>query len=373
MKILLVSNSFWNVKNFRGGLVEELLKHGHDLYIAAPVDNSFNHLVKMGATCIELSFNRKGLSILKEISLFFRIKKIFISVKPDYAFTFTIKPNLYSSFFSIRSRVIPNISGLGSTFLGSKILTFFIKILYKISLISSEKVFFQNYEDHKYFISEKLVNKEKASVIPGSGVNLNQFSFNPSLENPYSDKEMNEKIIILYAGRLIKDKGVNDFIDAAKIFQNEKINNVQFICLGDLDPDNPSALTKKELDLCIDKKLIKHYPFSEDVRNFIQFSDCVVLPSLREGLSKILLEAMSMSKPIIATNVPGCKELIIDGQNGFLAPPMNPTILAQKIKLFCSLTKDQKVAFGLSSRNIAASKYDEKFVIQKYLELLGQG
>jgi len=372
MKILLISNSFWNVKNFRGGLVEELLKQGHDIYIAAPIDNSFNHLVKMGATCIKLPFNRKSLSILKEISLFFRIKKIFISVKPDYAFTFTIKPNLYSSIFSLRSKVIPNISGLGSTFLGSKILTFFIKIFYKLGLRFSEKVFFQNHEDHKYFISEKLVKKEKASVIPGSGVNLDKFSSNPALENPYNENDINGKIIILYAGRLIKDKGVDDFLEAAQIFQNEKINNVQFICLGDLDLENPSALTKQELDLCIEKNLIKHYPFSNYVRNYIQFSDCVVLPSLREGLSKILLEAMSMSKPIIATDVPGCRELISDGQNGFLAPPMNPKVLAQKIKLFCSLAKDQKTSFGLSSRKIAESKYDEKFVIKKYLELLSQ-
>jgi glycosyltransferase involved in cell wall biosynthesis len=371
MKILFISNSFWNIQNFRGGLVSELLNAGNEVYIAAPKDDHSNNLTLLGATCIELPLSRRGLSILNEIFLYIRIRIIFFKINPDFTLTFTIKPNIYASLFNFSYKVIPNISGLGSSFLGSRIVSSFVKILYKLSLSFSEKVLFQNQDDLDYFLSQKLVNKNKAIVIPGSGVNLEKFSSELIAENPFKDSYFIEQTIILYAGRLIKDKGIQDFIDAAKLIKSEGLKHIQFVCLGDLDAGNPSALSKEELESCINQELIIHLPFSDDVRKFLKFSDCVVLPSYREGLSKILLEAMAMSKPIIATSVPGCQELIFEGENGFLVLPKNPANLAKKIKLFCNLTADQKISFGQRSRSIVEEKYDEQFVILKYQELLG--
>ena len=234
-----------------------------------------------------------------------------------------------------------------------------VKNLYKIALRFNDKVFFQNKIDRKLFIENNLVLEEITGLLPGSGVDLNKFI-------PVKNLTNNNKIVFLVISRLIKDKGLLEYVEAIKIIKKQ-YNHVEFQLLGLIEDKNRTAISKEELQNWIDDGLISYLGSTDTVESVISQCDCVVLPSYREGLPRSLLEAGAMEKPVIATDIAGCRDIVDDGINGLLCKVKNSHDLADKINLMINLTNEQRLLMGKSGRAKVLEKFDENIVLNKYL------
>lgn len=360
MKILISINTTWNIYNFRLGLIQALIAKGYQILAIAPNDEYVELLEKEGVQCFPIAINSKGTSIIEDLRLVRSYYRIFKKLKPDIILSFTIKPNIYGNYAakSLGIPVINNVSGLGTLFIKKNISTFIAYGLYKMAFFKSDWIFFQNSEDQKLFQKKKLIKIEMTSVIPGSGVNLENFRM---------DRIQNPGNTILFVGRLIGDKGIREFIEAAKILIKEK-PNLKFKIVGELGYNNKTAVKEEELEDWLRLSQIHYLGKVDNMKKVYEQVDIMVLPSYREGLSKSLIEACAMSLPIITTNVPGCKDVVEDGYNGFLCEPKDSVDLAIKISKLIDFTEQLRVNFGDNARRVAVKKFDEKLVINLYIE-----
>jgi glycosyltransferase involved in cell wall biosynthesis len=259
--------------------------------------------------------------------------------------------------------VVNNISGLGTLFIKNSVSTRIAKLLYRISQRKASKVFFQNNDDLQLFLKNKLITKDKCMLIPGSGVNTQLF---------IRDKEVNKKntkFTFLFIGRLIYDKGIIEFIEAAKIMKN-KFSNIEFNILGPMYHSNETAIKKSELDDWVKNEYINYIGESDFVKEEMDKVNCIVLPSYREGLSKVLIEASSMCLPVITTNVPGCKDVVIDGETGFLCKVKDSINLAVQMEKIISLSIEELTLMGENGRKRAVEVFDEKIIINHYKDVI---
>lgn len=365
MKIAIVANTSWYVYNFRRELISELLKNGHQVVTVAPVymDEYSQKLIDMGCTHFNVNMDNKGTNPVKDIATFFNFVSIYKKAKPDMIFHFTIKPNIYGTLAAkfLNISCINNISGLGTLFIKEGFATLVAKILYKISQNHPKHIFFQNNEDHEHFLKLGLVKKEKSSVLPGSGVDTVRFS-------PREKEQNNEKFVFLLIARMLKDKGIVEFVKAAEIVKNA-CNHCEFQLLGFMDEKDKNGVTKKEMSDWIKDGAIKYLGVSNSVENHLAQADCFVLPSFyKEGTPRSLLEAASMGKPLITTDTPGCRNVLIDNENGYFCKVKDPDDLAQKMMKMVELPHDQIKKMGERSRRLIIEKFDVKLVIWEYLK-----
>ena len=309
--------------------------------------------------------NNKGTNPFKDILIVFRLFFIYLKYKPIAAFHFTIKNNIYgtwAAFFS-NTPAINNISGLGTAFITTGMISKIVRLLYKCSQPFAYRVFCQNQEDLEFLIDKKLIKKDKLYLLPGSGVDLKRFHPNLVKNNA------NDKFTFLYVGRLLADKGMFELIDAFKNLRAKK-NNCQLWICGLLNADNVSSISKSQIK---EWKSIIGIEFIEprrDIENVYKKVDCVVLPSYREGMPKTLLEAGSMGLPSVATNVPGCRNIIQDNVNGFLCRVKDAKDLEEAMRKILNLSKDEIKEMGNNARNIVKNNFDEKIVIDSALDAL---
>jgi len=360
--IAIIINTTWNIYNFRSGLIQVLQKEGYNVIAISPKDEYAKKLEEIGCKHFHIDIDNKGANPIKDMKLVLDYYKLFKQNNIDLVLGYTIKPNIYGSFASKLANIpiITNISGLGTVFLNDNFSSKVAKLLYKLALKIPKKVFFQNRDDLELFVKLNLVNKNKTRIIPGSGIDTNKFF-------PTSINKKDGKTKFLLIARLIKDKGVFEYIEAAKIIK-EKFPNTEFAILGSFYLQNPTALTKEELKKWEEKQIIKYLGVSDNVKDIISQYDCIVLPSYREGLSRVLLEAASMAKPIITTNVPGCRDVVEDGVNGFLCEVKNSKSLAGAIEKFLTLSDKKRELMGQKGREKVINEFDEKVVINIYLE-----
>jgi len=362
MKIIAISlNTTWNIYNFRLGLIKALQKEGYKLVAIAPKDEYVKNLEDEGVECFDIKMNNKGTNPIEDLKLIFDYIKVYKKAKPDVILSYTIKPNIYGSIAAkvLKIPVISNISGLGTVFLNDSITSKIARNLYKIGLKFPKRVFFQNSDDRDLFIKYKLVDAKKTDLLPGSGIDTNKFA-------PIEIQRDDKKIKFLMIARLVGDKGLYEYLQAAEMIK-KKYESVEFLLLGAFYPGNPTAITKEELNKWVSKGVINYLGVSDNVKEEIAKVDCIVLPSYREGLSRVLLEAASMAKPIITNNVSGCKEVVEDGINGFLCEVRNYEDLASKIEKMINLQPLQRVQLGVNGREKVNKEFDENIVIQKYL------
>lgn len=360
-KIIISSNTCWNIYNFRFKLIKKILDENYIVYILANIDKSSLKLKEIGCEVLPLSFSRKKKSILELIYLFYKFLYYFLKIKPDLYFSFTLKPNLIGGLCAniLNIKSIINFTGLGTLILNNNIVNRIIIKFLQFSLKKSSCVFFHNENDLKIFKNNNNKNKINYNIIQGSGVDLEKFNFY-SLNN-------DKNLVFLFIGRFIKDKGIIEFIKAANILK-KNYNNISFLAIGDYDYDNISGIKEKDI-LDINKlNNVEIIGFQDNILNYLIRASCVVLPSYREGMSKSLLEACSVGRPIIASNVPGCKEIVKENHNGFLCDARDHKNLADKIEKFINLNFDEKKLFGKRSRDIAEKKFDEKLVISRYMD-----
>ncbi len=365
-KIILTSNTSWYLYNFRLGLIKELINQKNEIFIIAPLDNFSSKLEELGCTFFPIEIDNKGSNPIKDFSFFYCLRKIYKKVNPDIILHYTIKPVIYGSFAAqiLSIPYINNITGLGTVFIDPNWITFFVKILYKKALFSSSYIFFQNQDDYILFKKNKLISEFiPFSVIPGTGINLDKFKL--------SKYPKSSTLNFLFLGRILKDKGFIEFVEVAKKIKSLSYD-VNFEVLGYLNVENKTAINKIQINDFEKKGYINYLGYSDNVIPFINDASCVVLPSYREGLPKSLLEAASIGRPIIATNVTGCKEIVFDGENGFLCKPRNIEDLYQKILKFISLSYEERKKLGKNGREIMKRNFDEKKVVKKIINHINQ-
>ena len=362
-KILINLNSSWNVFNFRLGLIKFLQSEGYEVFALAPIDEYVNYLESAGVKCYNISLNQKGVNPITDFILFLQYLRLFNKIKPNLILSYTIKPNIYGNFAAriLKIPTINNISGLGTLFIKTNFISSIGKILYKLSLKSSNHIFFQNNNDLELFIKSRLIKPYKCSVIPGSGVNTSIFK---------QKKKINKGNKFLFVGRLIGDKGVFEYLEAAKQVLLE-YPNVEFFLAGELGYNNKTAITKMQLDNYTNSNSqIKYLGKVDDMISLLESIDVVVLPSYREGLSKSLIEAASMSLPIITTDVPGCIDVVENEYNGLICKVKSIKSLENNIKKIIELSADKRHEMGMNGRKIAIAKFEEKIIIQNYLKII---
>jgi glycosyltransferase involved in cell wall biosynthesis len=362
-KIAIVSNTSWNIYNFRLNLAKALKANGYDVVLVAPYDD-YSEKLKDEFEYHDIYMNNKGTNPKEDVKTLVGFYKLYKKIKPDVVLNYTIKPNIYGNIACslLGIKTINNISGLGTVFIKESFVTKVVKWLYKYSLRKSSKVFFQNSDDRDLFVENRLVHFGKCGLLPGSGIDTNKFI-------PVKCKKEDDIFRFLLIARMLKDKGIVEYVEAAKILK-EKYKNVEFQLLGSLDAVNNTAIPKEQMQECVDNGFVNYLGVTDDVKEFIQIADCVVLPSYREGTPRTLLESASMSKPIVTTNVVGCKEVVDDGINGYLCEVRNAQDLADKMEMMLNLSENERKSMGKAGRVKMVDEFDEGIVIGKYLEAL---
>ena len=360
-RIAIVVNNSWSAWNFRANLAFAFKKFGYKVVFISPYDR-YSENIKKHFGFQDISINSKGVNPIEDLKLVYNLYKIYKNLRPDIICHFNIKPNIYGTLAAniLKIPSISNIAGLGTLFINQNFITKIAKSLYKFSQKKAIKIFFQNKNDFKMFVDEKLVQKDKCEVLPGSGVDIEKFK-------PVEKKD-NGVFKFLLISRMLWAKGIKDFIDAAKIIK-EKYHDVDFQLLGYLDMKSPTAITKRQMEMWVSDGNVKYLGDSDDVREQIANADCIVLPSYyREGTPRVLLESASMQKPIITTNTVGCRDVVNDGINGYLCEEKNPKDLADKMEKILKLSNEQRDNMGKAGRIKIIKEFDEKIVIRKYVE-----
>lgn len=364
-KVVVAANSSWNILNFRTGLIRALTAAGYEPVVIAPYDSSSEARRRgLDVEWIAVDLERSGLNPFSDLALILKYRKILSRLKPAAFLGFTIKPNIYGSIaaHSLGIPTIANISGLGTAFIRQGPLLAVVSMLYRLALKRAGTVFFQNPDDRALFVDRGLVQQDKAQLLPGSGVDLQQFASVALPQGP---------VTFLFIGRILGDKGVRELAEAARGLSREHLD-IRVQLLGPIDEGNRTSIPRTELESWVRDGVIEYLGAADDVRPFIAKATAVVLPSYREGLPRSLLEAGAMGRPLIATDVPGCRDVVHDGVNGFLCAVRDPASLEQCMRRFAALTVEERAAMGSQSRRKIETKFNEEVVIGAYLGALGK-
>ncbi|CAG0940069.1 partial galacturonosyltransferase, partial [Gallionellaceae bacterium] len=322
-------------------------------------------LRELGCEVYDIKMDNKGSSPLADVKTFLAYRKMYRTLRPDLALHFTIKPNIYGALAarSVGLHCVNMVSGIGTAFIRESWLTRIVEQLYKLSQSWPHKVFFQNMDDLGMFVERRLVPAEKVERVPGSGVNLTQFVAAPPANNP--------ALVFLLIARMLRDKGVMEFVEAARLVK-ARHPQVRFQLLGQLGVANRTAILREQVESWVAEGVVEYLGETDNVAPYISNADCIVLPSYREGISRILLEASAMARPIVATDVTGCREVVDDGETGYLCKVKDPVDLADKLERMLSLSCEQRAEMGRKGREKMQHEFDEQIVIRRYLEVIDE-
>lgn len=362
MTIALVTNSTWNVYNYRLPLLRRLTEAGHRVLVLAPVDEYIHYLNAGSFTKhIPLQFlSPKRRNPFQDLRLMGELYRLYRREQPDLILHFTVKPNIWGNL-AARLAGIPSmavITGLGFPFLHGGLIQRTVARLYKLALHHPDRVIFFNPSDRDHFISRGLADRHKTRIIPGSGVDTEYFQAVPIPENGP---------VFLYLGRLLYDKGLREFAAAAEIIQSRHPKAECWI-VGELHAQNPAAVREEELLQWMESQSIRYFGAARDVRPYLRRATAVVLPSYREGLSRALLEAMAMARPVITTDVPGCREVVVDGETGYLVPPKNTSRLAAAMERLLDAGPEEQQRLGENGRRRVLEYFDQSLIMDQYLQ-----
>lgn len=365
-RILIVASLAESLINFRGPLIQALLDKGLDVHVAAPEisKDMHSHFQAIGVQAHEIPMQRTGMNPLKDLNTLHQLHRLIKRIRPQIFLAYTVKPVVYGLIAAAMLKVPRKaalITGLGYAFINPRqnLVKKIVMNLYRRALNGADIVFFQNPDDRQLFLEKQILKKSTENkILNGSGVDIQQFPLTPL---------QTKNITFLMIARLLGDKGVREYIEAARNIKS-KHPEVEFHLVGWID-QNPDAISQAELDSWISEGLIKFWGKLQDVRPAITASSVYVLPSYREGTPRTVLEAMAMGRAIITTNAPGCKETVIDGENGFLVPIKSASALASAMEKLIE-TPHLIKSMAIRSRELAVSKYDVHAVNQAMLDSL---
>lgn len=364
MRIAVVANTAWYLYKFRGNLMTALIDAGHEVVAISPAGPDTTKIESLGVTHRALDLSGAGLNPLKELHSIRHLTQILRAEKIEAVLSNTPKGNLYSGLACCRLKglkFIPNVSGLGRSFIHRNWVTRIVSLLYRLTFAQASAVLFQNQTDLQDFIARGWVRPEQARRVPGSGVDLTRFQPAPLVERPGGE------VVFLLCARLLWDKGVGEYVEAARQLRQ---SHPQARCelLGYVDVDNPSAVSQAQVQAWVDEGIITYWGSTDDVRPYMTQADCIVLPSYREGMPRTLLEAAALSRPVITTDAPGCRDAVLDGQTGWMCKTADAKDLLRVMQNFAKLSLQQRLHFGQQARQDMEQRFDEKIVIQIYLK-----
>lgn len=359
-KILLISNNGLGFYNFKKELVEKLLYLNYEVHFAAPFDEKLKDLMNDGAFFHNITIDRRGANPFKDISLMRQFHKLIKKIRPDVMVLHTIKPNIYSSMLAKIFKIpyLNNITGLGSAFQNESYLAQILHLMYKYSLAKSSGIFFENVGNLEYFRTNHIGNQKQYYIVPGAGVNLDHF-------RPIIKKEHRDETVFLYIGRIMKDKGIDEFFQASEYIRN-KYSNVKFQVVGFYD--DPKY--KDQVCDLVERRIIDFLGLSKDTRTEMSQADCIVLPSYHEGMSNVLLEGAAMGLPLITTDIHGCKEAVDHGKNGFLCKKADVDSLIQAMEEFIALSSEERLQMGRYGREKMEREFDRETVVDRYVQCI---
>lgn len=358
-KILLLSNQAKYTYRLRKELIFELLNQNYLVEIICPYGKELDEFQAKGVNLNHLSFESQGKNPFKELLFVARLIYLIFKIKPDIILGFTIKFNIYGNLAArlLRIPFIANITGLGDGFSKSKRLQKFLLFMYRISFRKISHIFFQNEDNKNFFASNDILNGSY-SILPGSGINLEDFPWTPIAKNKTTN--------ILFLSRVIKDKGIEEFLEMAKKISSSR----QFVCFhvaGTLGEDYESELTSYE-----NANVIRYHGEIEDVASLIQKMDVVVSPSYHEGMSNTLLEAAAIGRPIIASDIAGCREVVNEGVSGLIVPVKEIDPLIEAVETLLVLERKELERMGYLGRKHIETRFDRTIVVDTYLETIQQ-
>lgn len=362
--IVISANSFWNIANFRGCLIEALVGYGYRVVIATP-QADVEWAAARGAETAEIAVDRSGLNPIVDAVLWLDYLRLFRRTGTAMFLGFTAKPNIYGSLAANVAGVwsLPNVSGLGTAFMNDGLLSRFVSLLYRLAFRRCPIVFFQNPDDLALFEARGIVRPGQSQLLPGSGVNLDRFA--PAAQPAEG------LVRFLFVGRLLGDKGVRDFVEAARLLRSEQ-PHWKFQLLGPIDEGNRSGIKADELREWIEHGWVEHLGSVEDVRPHIAAATAVVLPSYREGMPRSLLEAAAMGRPLVATDVPGNRQIVREGVNGLLCKPRDPQSLAEALRQMGMMGVERRSVMGRAGREFVEREFGEEKVTGAYLHAVKQ-
>ncbi|GAA5219829.1 glycosyltransferase family 4 protein [Membranihabitans marinus] len=367
--IAIVLNAAWNIYNFRQGLVKALLAEGYHVYCIAPSDEYVSEIESWGAHFIPLKhLQRKGKNMAADYGLYRELKSLFKTYHINVALLYTIKPNIFGAMAgkSTDTRTICTVTGLGYTFIQKGWINQLVKALYHRAFSRADKILFQNSDDLQLFRELKIGHADKMSIVPGSGIDTKHYA--PS--DPVGEKENND-FVFLFVGRFLKDKGIRELKAAADLL-SQKHHHFKLHLVGGIDDQNPATLSEEELREWEEKSYLTYYGQVDDTRPYIANCDALVLPSYREGLPRVCLEAMSMAKPMVVSDVAGCRDTVIEGENGFTCKVKDSADLAEKMENIMALPYPRLREMGRQSRQMAVEKFDQDIVVKQYLKMISE-
>lgn len=356
MKILVLTNSLSGLISFRKEVIKSFIDKGHSVYIAAPESNRSEELKDIGARVLITPVDRRGTNPFHDFTLLLSYIKLLRLIRPDVVLTYTIKPNVYGGL-ACRLTGIPqiaNITGLGTSLENVGLLQRISRSLYKFGLLKAKTVFFQNTGNLNYCISSGIVKPKQIKLLPGSGVNLQQFHV--------FDYPEDSVIRFLYIGRLMQAKGTDELLWVAKQIKQEHFN-IEFHIVGSYE-DN----YQKVVEEYINDGIVVFHGAKDDVRPYIRDCSCLIHPSHHEGMSNVILEASACGRPVITTDICGCREAVDDGITGFLALPRDSKDLLLKVKRFAGLSLNDRKNMGIAARSKVEKSFDRNIVIESYLD-----
>ena len=373
---MFVGNTMWSMFRFRENILSRLVKDGYRVYVVAGQDEFQKDLRAIGCEVIPLNIRRQGVNPFPDALTLYQLWRIYKKIKPNIIFHYTIKPNIYGSIsaFFCSLPCISVVTGSGRAFLKRNVLFYIIKIMYRIAFLHPEKIWFLNPEDQNEFLALSIVTAEKATPLSGEGVDLEHYK--PASKKTLASsaasllKRAKYRFDFLFVGRLIREKGIYEYIEAAKKLQ-EKYRSTSFGILGPFDPESKSSLQKKDLSRQIENTNISYLGEKKDIKGFLEESSCVVLPSYyREGIPRVLLEASAMCKPMLATDHVGCRQIVEDGQNGYLCKPKDSYDLAMQMEKMLRLSPKERDRMGRQARKKVQEGFSDKIVVEKYMNTI---
>ncbi|MFM5949477.1 MAG: glycosyltransferase family 4 protein [Novosphingobium sp.] len=364
--IVVCANQAWNLVNFRAGLISALIARGFRVQAVAPPDPAMEQrLAELGCDFTPVPIDAAGLAPHRDLATFLAFRRIIAKLQPAAWLSWTIKPNVYGSLAAGLAGVpaFPNVSGLGTAFIRRNLLTLVAKQLYRTGFRRAPTVFFQNQDDRAEFIDSGMVRPAQAEVLPGSGIDSRAWA-PPPLGRPAPRH-------FLMLSRIVADKGVREYVEAARLVRRNW-PDARFVLMGEIGVANRTAISLSEVQGWIAEGVIEHREPVSDVRPHIAEADFIVLPSYREGLSRVLLEAAAMGRPIVTTDVTGCRDIVREGENGFLCAPRDTVSLAAALEKACACDDQRWHELGNAGRTRVVAEFSQERVTALYLEAMAR-
>ena len=356
MRLLLISPKNRTTYNFRGDLIREIISMGHEVVVTGPNTDDVERVKALGVRFVEIPMNKNGINPFSDVKYLIRLWKLCKKERPDVTFGYTVKPVIYGAIAAKLAGVkhkVSMVTGLGYSFTAqttkAKILRMVVSLLYRLGFACADTVVFQNNDDRQQLVSLRLLKQEKTRLVNGSGVDMNAFAV----------ADFPQTTTFFMLSRLLKSKGIAEYLSACEKVK-QQYPDVRFALLGKYEYEMQDAVDKEYVEQLIERGIIERYEETNDVRPYYAACSVYVLPSYREGTPRTVLEAMAMGRPIITTDAPGCRETVIDGENGFLVPVKDADALAEKMCYFIEQPALLKT-MGEKSHTLCT----ERFAIEK--------